>query len=289
MKFSIVAVLALVTPALSLSTYLESLTKPTTAASVPATSSPFFFTNGVRDEPVNTGSNYYFTNGPSDVTAAKSTASYMEALSSSTASRTPTGVGMMSYLDALKGPSSAAPRGAGITSYLDALPKSNNAPHGSGISSYAESLNRAGAASAPSSSASSTSAKTTESYSFDSPTSIVAASSVSYLSALSKGNNAPTGAGMTTYLDSIPKTSGAPTGAGMRSYADALRTVSGMSGPGIQTYIDALSGSKTSSSSFVNGKFDFSLEVDAAILEQLREAGNRRVTMSGKISSVRVS
>jgi hypothetical protein len=260
-----------------LSNYLEQLSKPAAAS----TAAPFFFTDGASDLPMSAGS------------SAKNTADYMSALTGAGKSA-PSGAGITSYLDALKGPAVSA-RGAGMTSYLDALPKSS-APTGSGMPSYAASLNKAGASSAPAPVASP--AAPTSFASAD--TSTVVISSASYLDNL-KGASAPTGSGMIGYLDALPQGPRAITGAGILSYANALRTTNTVSGAGIRSYTDALSptsgswkGASSSSSGSpaaftigsVSGRFDFSLEVDADIIEKLKQAGNRKVTLTGKVTNV---
>jgi hypothetical protein len=85
----------------------------------------------------------------------------------------------------------------------------------------------------------------------------------------------------------------------MLSYANAIRTINTVSGAGITSYTDALSptsgkwkGASSSSvgSTFamgsVSGTFDFSLEVDADMIEKLKNAGNRKVTLTGTVTNV---
>jgi len=282
MKFSTALVLAMAVPAASLSSYLEQLSKPAAAS----TAAPFFFTNGASDQPMSTP-------GPP---SPKNTADYMSQLNGAGASA-PSGAGMTSYLDALKGPATASARGAGITSYLDALPKSSTTT-GSGMPSYAESLNKAGASSAPAAPAAPAAPTSFASAS----TSTVVTSSASYLDNLkSVGSTAPTGSGMRGYLDGLPQGPSAPNGAGILSYANAIRTINTVSGAGIRSYTDALSptsgswkGASSSSvgspSAFtigsVSGRFDFSIQVDVEVIEKLKQAGHKKVTLTGKVSNV---
>jgi hypothetical protein len=89
-------------------------------------------------------------------------------------------------------------------------------------------------------------------------------------------------------------------GAGIASYVNALTSSSIASGPGMTSYADALSpfsaSSKSSSpfgvakSSFaigsITGKFVFTLEADADMIEKLAAAGDGRVTLKGTIKAL---
>jgi hypothetical protein len=175
--------------------------------------------------------------------------------------------------------SSGAPTGAGITQYLDALPRVPTATSGAGIRSYAEALNKAGANAASRAPAA---AAWVSSFA---PVGKIAGggitgTSASYLNAIASrsSSGAPTGAGIIQYLDALPRTPSVVGGGGIRSYAAAL---SGQPG--------ALSGDSSQSTftiGSVNGKFNFSFEADAALLQQLAKAGNRKVQLTGKVNTV---
>jgi hypothetical protein len=192
-----------------------------------------------------------------------------------------------------------------MTSYLDALPKNPaSAVRGAGITSYAESLNKAGAvayspplqASKPPAQASAPPASK-EPFSFDNKAK-VAASSASYLDALASSSSiAPTGAGVRGYLDGLPSGAATLAGAGMMTYVNTLKATSVAGGPGVRTYTDALSGGKvaTMSTPFskptftigsVTGRFNLTIDADPALLEKIRQAGNRKVVLKGKITGV---
>ena len=313
MKFySVALVFGAVDQAVSFS-YLESLTRgvaPTVTKQI--VESPFFFVDVVEEipavnlpAPAPVAGDFSYQQEPPSFTSA-GTKSYMEALSGAT--------------------SSSAPSGGGLTSYLDALPQNTVAAvGGSGIMSYAESLNSAGALSsesysapvapppaapatpafpaaptapaAPATYATQTAPAAAQSFSFEDPVNIVA-SSANYLDALaSTSSNAPSGGGMRGYLDGLPSApSSALGGGGITGYLDSLPTVGGISGAGLQSHSDGFTGgaSSTDSSSetvtftmgSVNGKFDFTLEATDEIIQKLKNAGDRRISLNGKITDV---
>jgi hypothetical protein len=321
MKFSVAAILALgVAPAYSLS-YLESISgtaAPSISGPFPvAVEPPFFFTNGAKDEPAESPS-FFFTNGSTDEPAASSTGSYLENLggSSSVAPSAPSGAAgsSSSYLDALAGPSTSM-SGAGMTSYLDALPKS--APSsGPGLHSYAASLNQAAASSSAPVAAAPAAAATSSAPAAAAPatpyipaeSSGPVAAGANYLAALASSttSGSPTGGGLVGYLDALTRIASPLAGAGIRTHTDLLpvtNTFAG-TGAGTMTYTDALGGGRvTSGKSFAplgaskgspapafamgstTGKFDFSFVVDAELMEKLKNAGGRRVKLTGKVTS----
>jgi hypothetical protein len=302
MKFTLVAVMALgaAAPAASFS-YLESLSSPGTsiappkmapppvAPAQPASSSeaPFFFTNGAKDEPADSPA-FFFTNGNTDVPAPASSANYLQHLS--------TGATSVS--------------GPGVPSYLDALPKNSGAAGGPGISSYASSLNQAAASIAPPAPAVAAPAPAAPTDFSDAPAPVVV-STGNYLDALAGGSSSMSGGpGISSYLDALPKSASLAGGAGISTYISAMTSTNVVNGPGITSYTDALSGSsagygsktyspfggsstgaaKSSKPAFafgsVTGRFDFSLEADAALIEQLKAARGRRVRLTGRVTSI---
>lgn len=306
MKFTFTAILALgaATPATSFS-YLESLSTGASTSLAPPklappappappaeanTEAPFFFTNGAKDEPADSPA-FFFTNGSTDVPA-------------------PAG----SYLDNI-GSGTTSVSGPGMTSYLDALPKNSVAGGGGGVggmSSYASSLNNAAvvqAAAVPSDSLAPPAPAAPSD--FSSAPAPVAVAAGNYLEALGGGGSASTsGPGITSYLDALPRPATLSGGAGISTYISAMTSTNVVSGPGMQTYTDALSPTVSGSKSYspfgasssraastsagtpafaigsVTGRFDFSLEADAELIEQLKAAGNRRVRLSGRVTSI---
>jgi hypothetical protein len=267
MKFSsAVALAALVAPAASMSTYLQQL------SGVGA---------GISQVP-------YYAAAPAVSDAAKNTADYMSALSASTgkAPARSTGAGLGSYLDALKAPMS----GSIGASFADSV---------SYQAATAPAYNPDPAPAAPA---------TPVAHSVPSASGSAAPTTAGYLGALGSSSVHTGGSGMRGYLDAIPTAPAARGGAGIPTYKDALAASNVVrGGSGIRSHADALSPYANSygqtygpsgteyntpaAPSFamgsVSGKFDFSLEASAEIVEQLRAAGDRRVTLSGVINDVR--
>ena len=306
MKFCVAAVLALssVVPTYSFS-YLDQLggASPVVASTVNI-APPVPVAATVVEPP------FFFTNGASDAVAADSPAFFFTSGSTDLPTETATSAG--SYLDVLGNDATSA-SGPGMANYLDALPQ-NNASGGPGISTYASSLNQAASevymatapAAAPTFAASPAAAEV--SHPIPDLTAAVAAaapSAGSYLDALATGSSS-SGAGITTYLETLPQTCILSGGAGMSTYASNLVSANVVSGAGVPTYTDVLGGglssytnsfspfgaasissSGSSQSNFaigsVTGRFDFTLEADAAMIAQLQAAGNRRVTIKGKM------
>ncbi|MGK3741460.1 MAG: hypothetical protein ACI90V_008313 [Bacillariaceae sp.] len=307
MKFCVATVLALscVVPTYSFS-YLDQLggasptiasntvniahPVPVAAATVP--DPPFFFTNGASDVVTADSPAFFFTSGSTDLPAET----------------TATSAG--SYLDVL-GNGATSASGPGMANYLDALPQ-NNASGGPGISSYASSLNQAASevymAAAPAAPPVAAPAAAEVSHSIPDLTAAATAApnAGSYLDALATGSSS-SGAGITTYLETLPQTCILSGGAGMSTYASNLVSANVVSGAGVPTYTDVLGGglssytnsfspfgaasisssSGSSQSNFaigsVTGRFDFTLEADAAMIAQLQAAGDRRVTIKGQM------
>ena len=306
MKFCVAAVLALssVVPTYSFS-YLDQLggASPVVASTVNI-APPVPVAATVVEPP------FFFTNGASDAVAADSPAFFFTSGSTDLPTETATSAG--SYLDVLGNDATSA-SGPGMANYLDALPQ-NNASGGPGISTYASSLNQAASevymatapAAAPTFAASPAAAEV--SHPIPDLTAVAAAaapSAGSYLDALATGSSS-SGAGITTYLETLPQTCILSGGAGMSTYASNLVSANVVSGAGVPTYTDVLGGglssytnsfspfgaasissSGSSQSNFaigsVTGRFDFTLEADAAMIAQLQAAGNRRVTIKGKM------
>ena len=265
MKFSAVVFAALVVPAASMSSYLNNL-----GASA-----------GISQAPVS------FAPAPAApaVPASKNTADYMSALNSS---------------------GSAAPSGAGLGSYLDALKVPASSTYGSGMPSYSAGLGAAPAA--PVTPSTPVAPDTPATYSSSSVGGVSAPTTAGYLGALGGATSRVGGAGIRTHVDDIPVAPAARGGAGIPTYKDALASNSVVQGgAGIRSHADALSpysnaggqsygpsgteynipAAATYNSASVDGKFDFSLEASAEIVEQIRAAGDRRVTLSGVINDVR--
>ena len=320
MKFCAAALLAFsVAPAHSFS-YLESLgtAAPVTSsvdiappAPVESPEAPFFFTNGVTEEPAGKPA-FFFTNGNTDVPVETptSSSSYLDALGgASSAPATVSGAAgsSSSYLNIL-GSGATSVSGPGITNYLDALPQ-NSAFGGAGISTYASSLNQYASeiiASAPSSpefaAPSPVSAAPVAPISNVASTPL-ATTSGSYLDALNTAASQTSGAGITTYVESLPITAALAGGSGINTYASNLVSSSSVNGPGVSTYADTLGGGIPSfTNSFspfsgasisasgsdvtftmgsVSGQFDFALETSAEMIQKLRAAGSNSVTISG--------
>jgi hypothetical protein len=260
-KFSLLAVLALSagTPTYG---YLSSLEKVAAAAKVSSGDGP---------------SNYYFANGKSD--------SPLPSASS----------GIKNYLDALvTSPASSTISGSGMTSYLDALPKITAVGNsGSSMSSYAASLNQAGATTPPPAFVADTAAAS----SVFPESGSAPASTTSYLSALAGSSSSVSGAGIRGYLDSFPSSAAsAPRGAGITTYLDALPSSTSFRGAGIQTYTDALSPSRgfakvaDSAKGFaigsVSGTFQFSIDANEAMIQQIASGMGRKAVLKGLVDSV---
>ena len=119
-----------------------------------------------------------------------------------------------------------------------------------------------------------------------------------YLDAIPTAPAARGGAGIPTYKDALAASNVVRGGSGIRSHADALSPYANSYG---QTYgpsgteyntpaapsFDNTPAAPSFAMGSVSGKFDFSLEASAEIVEQLRAAGDRRVTLSGVINDVR--
>ena len=321
MRFGAAAIFALcVAPAHSFS-YLDSLGSAAPVASsvdiappapVAAEEPPFYFTNGAADEPADSPA-FYFTSGSTDIPASTSSSSYLDALGGSNdVAQTPTAVSVVagssaSYLNML-GDGAVSVSGPGITNYLDALFQ-NSAISGAGISSYASSLNEyaseiiASDPSTPQAAAPVPVATTPAASVSDVVSSKVATTSGSYLDALASAASQTSGAGITTYVEALPVTAALAGGAGITTYASSLVSSSTVSGPGISSYVDVLgggipsfthsfspfSGASISASGSdvtftigsVTGQFDFTLEATAEMVDQLKAAGSRSVTISG--------
>lgn len=307
MKFGVAAILALgvVAPAYSFS-YLDSLSTaspmtssisppmpayPAPPAPAASTEAPFFFTNGAKDEPADSPA-FFFTNSAA-AKPAPTSASYLDNLGGGAASA-PTGASAgSSYLDALSSGTTSV-SGPGMTSYLDALHSNDSSRFsGAGLTSYASSLNQAAAAAAPKPAAPAAPVAASAS-----PAGPSAPTSGAYLAALSTGV-AIGGPGLTSYLDALPRAATLAGGAGISTYVSNIVSSNVVSGPGLTSYTDALGGRSTFTKSFspfsgatskpaasftigsVTGKFDFSLHADAAMIEKLKAAGNRKVILKG--------
>jgi len=321
MKFDAAAIFAFcVAPAHSFS-YLDSLGSVAPVASsvdiappapVAADEPPFYFTNGVADEPADSPA-FYFTSGSTDVPVSTPPSSYLDALGGSndgaqTSSTTAVVAGSSaSYLNML-GNDAVSVSGPGITSYLDALFQ-NSAITGAGISTYASSLNQyaseiiASDPNTPEAAVAVPVATTPAAALPDVVSSSVATTSGSYLDALDSAASQTTGAGITTYVEALPVTAALAGGAGITTYASSLVSSSSVGGPGIPSYVDVLgggipsfthsfspfSGASISASGSdvtftmgsVTGQFDFTLEATAEIVDQLKAAGTNSVTISG--------
>jgi hypothetical protein len=191
-----------------------------------------------------------------------------------------------------------------MINYLDALPQTTAPTSGSGMPSYAASLNQAASAATVAPVAPAAPAPAAPVTAAAASTTFAAPNVGSYIEALSSGASSVSGPGITTYLDALPRASGLAGGGGINTYANALRSVSVISGPGFNTYTDALSPNSVSGKSFsvfsgsksaskpafsigsLTGTFDFTIEADDAFIAKLREAGNRRVTIKGKVNKI---
>jgi hypothetical protein len=145
-----------------------------------------------------------------------------------------------SYLDALNSPVSNAPSGTGMKSYLDSVATIH--PSGSATGAYSDNMNYASQAAV---------AEPVVVAIAESTAPAAAASSGSYLEALSSGNVAIRGPGITSYLDTVPRNAPAVGGAGIGSYTAALPVTNVVygTGSGLNSYTDNLGGgSKTSKS-----------------------------------------
>lgn len=134
-------------------------------------------------------------------------------------------------------------------SYLDALGGSPSTPSGSGVTSYADDLSGGAAAPPP--------------VDVEVPTVVVevpratdepakaALSGKNYMDALSIGEPV-SGPGIQSYLDAVPKNAPVVGGAGITSYTAALPTTNTFSGTGsgMNTYTDSLSGGSNISGNF---------------------------------------
>jgi hypothetical protein len=312
MKFCVAAVLALsVAPAHSFS-YLDQLGSATAVASSVDIAPPAY------TAPAPAASNeapFFFTSGSTDIPAATSSGSYLDALGgagSAVAPPAPAAVSgaagsSTSYLSIL-GSGATSVSGPGVTSYLDALPQ-NSAVGGAGISTYASSLNEyaseivGSAPSAPQVAAPAPVAAAPAAFVSAIGSAAMATSSGSYLDALATAASQTSGAGITTYVESLPITAALVGGAGLNTYASNLVSSSNVSGPGIPTYADALCGgipsftnsfspfsgaSISASGSDVNftmgsvtGYFDFALEASPAMMAKLKAAGRNSVRITG--------
>ena len=298
--------------------YLESLKTVAPPITKQIIESPFFFVDVV--EP-----------GSNDLPAPDLPAPYQEEPQAASAPETGfsyqeespsfTSAGTKSYMEALSGsPTSTSPSGAGITSYLDAIPQNTVASvSGAGVASYAESLNNAGALSADYSTQATpppalpatpaapavpvsppavpvveAASTTPQSFSFENDPVTVVASSANYMDALSSSSSttAPSGGGMRGYLDALPSTPSELGGAGITGYLDALPTVGGTSGGVVQTYstsitgVEGNAGTQSFTMGSINGKFDFKIDATDEIIDQILNAGDRKVTLNGKITDV---
>jgi hypothetical protein len=260
-KFSLWFVLAL-SAATSTYAYLASLEKGKAAAKASSGDGP---------------SNYYFASGKSD--------SPLPSASS----------GIKTYLDALvTSPASSTISGSGMTSYLDALPKNSaGGSSGSSMSSYAASLNQAGATAPP---PAFVAEKVAESSSFQ-ESGNAPASTTTYLSALASSSSSVSGAGIRGYLDGLPSSdTSAPRGAGITTYLDALPSSTSFRGAGIQTYTDALSpcrglakvadSAKGFAIGSVSGTFQFSIDANEAMIQQIASGMGRKAVLKGIVDSV---
>jgi hypothetical protein len=304
MKFTLAAILALaVAPANSLS-YLETLNaSPTQVVSgstgAPFAEAPFFFTNGATDEPADVSPPFFFTDGSTDEPAAatKTTGSYLENLSGASSAPVVAAVSTP-YLETI-GHSATSTSGPGMMNYLDALPQTIAPISGAGMPSYAASLNQAASA-APVAPAAPAPAAAVPVVTPAASTTFAVANAVSYLEGIDSSSSSVSGPGLTSYLDALPRAAVLSGGSGILSYANALRTASVISGPGFNTYTDALSPSSVTGKAFspvstaapafamgsLTGTFDFTIEADDAFIAQLRAAGNRKVTIKGKVNTI---
>jgi hypothetical protein len=150
-----------------------------------------------------------------------------------------------SYLDALNSPVSTAPSGTGMKSYLDSVATINSIS-GPGIGSYTDNMSAAAGSAAVV--AEPVVAVVTES----SAPVAAAASTGSYLQALSTGSVAIGGPGITSYLDTVPRNAPAVGGAGIGSYTAALPVTNVVhgTGTGLNSYTDNLSGGSKPSKSY---------------------------------------
>lgn len=294
---------------------------PPVPAAATETDAPFFFTNGAQDEPADSPA-FFFTSGSTDVPAAAaatttktSSGSYLDNLGGVNTIpaaapppsdlQTVSAASSASYLDHI-GNGVTSVSGPGMANYLDALPQ-NSVSAGPGLSSYASSLNHAASVTmAPeivaAVHATPLVADSVIAPNFDEVTMSTASNPSSYLEALATGAST-NGAGIATYLDTLPQTSTLSGGSGISTYASNLVSSNVINGGGVPSYTDSIGGgissftnsfspflsaaSTGSESNFaigsVNGRFDLTLEADEEIIAQLQAAGNKKVTIRGKM------
>jgi hypothetical protein len=147
-----------------------------------------------------------------------------------------------SYLDALNSPVSIAPSGTGMKSYLDSVATVNSSS-GSAVGSYTDNLSSAVQVAV---------AEPVVATIAESTSAVAAASSASYLEALSTGKVAIGGPGITSYLDTVPRNAPAVGGAGIGSYTATLPVTNVVygTGTGFISYTDNLSGGSKPSKSY---------------------------------------
>ena len=144
-----------------------------------------------------------------------------------------------SYMDALTSTSSGAPSGAGMTSYLDAL-RTSNSVSGPGTTSYLDTVGAGTMESAP--------LVPPSTLDYNPPPVQVAEpkaadASAAYYFDSGSVDDASVQAAKTSsaYMDALTMTSsGAPRGAGMAGYLDSMKSAPGVSGPGMSSYLDAM-------------------------------------------------